>query len=246
MTESVTPLTGGRMTHGVVKVADTVRRPPTPTSPFIAQLLALYEQRGFQGAPRYLGRSDGMDTFSFIPGSVPSRFQTWSNEQIAAAGALLRGMHDASRGSSLTGCHPVVCHHDPGPNNAVFREATPVAFIDFDTAAPGSPLEDVGYLAWTWCISSKASAPAVEIQAIQVRIAVDAYGLADRERGAVVDSIIERQARNARFWAEIRSGSPPAIVASDGQIAERITWSRRELWHTVAHREAFEVALHRQ
>ncbi|WP_258564624.1 phosphotransferase, partial [Streptomyces himalayensis] len=25
----------------------------------------------------------------------------------------------------------------------------PVAFIDFDTAAPGDPLEDLGYMAWT-------------------------------------------------------------------------------------------------
>ncbi|HEX4224680.1 MAG TPA: phosphotransferase [Pseudonocardiaceae bacterium] len=61
-------------------------------------------------------------------------------------------MHDASRDSGLVGRHPVVCHHDPGPNNVVFRDDELVAFINFDTAAPGSPLEDLGYLAWTWCI----------------------------------------------------------------------------------------------
>lgn len=27
--------------------------------------------------------------------------------------------------------------------------------------SPGSPLEDLGYVAWTWCISSKPTAPAV-------------------------------------------------------------------------------------
>jgi Phosphotransferase enzyme family len=247
MSESVIPLTGGRMTSGVVKVADTVRRPAGPASPFVAQLLALYEQRGFLGAPRYLGQRDGMDCFSFIPGSVPARFQTWTDVQIAAAGRLLRAMHDASRGSALAGRHPVVCHHDPGPNNAVFNnmvfsEGEPVAFIDFDTAAPGSPLEDLGYLAWTWCVSSKPSAPPVEAQAAQMRIAVDAYGLAHGERGAVVDAILERQARNVRFWAEIRSGRSPTI-ATDEQIIERIAWSRREHWHTVVNREVFDAAL---
>lgn len=247
MSENTIPLTGGRMANGVVKVADTVRRPVGPASPFVARLLALYEQRGFRGAPRYLGECDGMDYFSYIPGSVPARFQTWTDAQIAAAGRLLRAMHDASRGSALAGRHPVVCHHDPGPNNAVFnnadfREGEPVAFIDFDTAAPGSPLEDLGYLAWTWCVSSKASAPTAEVQAAQVRIAVDAYGLAYGERGAVVDAILERQARNVRFWTEVRSGRNPTI-ATDEQIAERIAWSRREHWHTVVNREVFDAAL---
>lgn len=243
--ESAIPLTGGRMTPGVVRVADTVRRPATAASPFVAELLVLYERRGFAGAPRYLGRRDGVDSFGFIPGTVPARFQTWTDTEIAAAGALLRAMHEASRGSALTGRHPVVCHHDPGPNNAVFRDGEPVAFIDFDTAAPGSPLEDLGYLAWTWCISSKVGAPTVEAQAARVRIAVDAYGLAGRERGAVLDAILERQMRNARFWAEIGSGQASAsAVATDQQIAERIAWSRREHRHTVVNREAFDAALH--
>ncbi|MEU4587783.1 phosphotransferase [Kitasatospora aureofaciens] len=83
-----------------------------------------------------------------MPGDVPARFRTWSNEQVAAAGALLRALHDATRGSALAGRHPVVCHHDPGPNNVTFRNGMPTAFIDFDTAAPGSALEDLGYMAW--------------------------------------------------------------------------------------------------
>lgn len=56
-------------------------------------------------------------------------------------------MHDATRGSRLAGHSPTVCHHDPGPNNVVFRNGLPVAWIDFDTAAPGDPLEDVAYVA---------------------------------------------------------------------------------------------------
>lgn len=40
-----------------------------------------------------------------------------------------------------------MCHRDPGPNNVVFQEGRPYAFIDFDLAAPGAPLEDIGYMA---------------------------------------------------------------------------------------------------
>ncbi|MFF1839091.1 aminoglycoside phosphotransferase family protein [Streptomyces sp. NPDC058231] len=71
----------------------------------------------------------------------------------------MRSLHEATRSSRLTGTSPVVCQHDPGPNNVVFHQGRPVAFIDFDTAAPGNPLEDLGYMAWTWCISSKPQVP---------------------------------------------------------------------------------------
>ena len=69
---------------------------------------------------------------------------------MAAAGSLLCAFHDATRGSRLAGRNPVVCHHGPGPNNTVFVDNRPVAFIDFDTAAPGDALEDLGYMTWTW------------------------------------------------------------------------------------------------
>jgi hypothetical protein len=224
--DDVVPLTGGRLTKGVVRIADTVRRPASAASPFVAALLELLEERGFTGAPRYLGRDEaGRDTFSYLPGWVPPKLQPWTDGQVAAVGALVRAMHDATRHSGLAGPHRVVCHHDLGPNNTVFQNETPVAFIDFDTAAPGSPLEDVGYVAWLWCVSSKAQAPPVHAQAAQVRELADAYGLASVERGVLVDAMLERQARNARFWAEIQANQG-AIEATCRQIADRIAWSR--------------------
>ncbi|WP_420000036.1 phosphotransferase [Streptomyces boninensis] len=111
------------------------------------------------------------------PGWVPARFQRWTDSQVAAAGSLLRSFHDATRGSRLAGGHPAVCHHDPGPNNTVFADNIAVAFIDFDTAAPGDPIEDLGYMAWTWCISSKPTAPPATVQAAQLRALADAYRL---------------------------------------------------------------------
>lgn len=181
-----------------------------------------------------------MDVLSFMPGEVPARFGIWSDPQVTAAGSLLRVMHDATRGSDLAGRSPVVCHHDCGPNNTVFVDGEPAAFIDFDMAAAGSPLEDLGYMAWTWCISSKQTVP-VARQAEQVRVLIDAYGLRYQERGAVMDSVLERQARNARFWAEmLASGSGPA---SAEVIATRIQWSRREHGFTFTNREIFDRAL---
>lgn len=150
-------LGGGRLTPGVVRVGGTVRRPVSPASRLAAMLLSHLAVEGFDGAPRYLGEDGlGCEILTFVPGEVPAKWRAFDDEQIMAAGILLRRMHDASRGlAERLGGGAVVCHHDPGPNNTVFRDDLPVAFIDFDFAAVGDPLEDVGYVAWSWCISSK-------------------------------------------------------------------------------------------
>ncbi len=241
--EGEEPLSGGRITCGVVRVGDTVRRPVTARSAFVAELLGHLESHGFAGAPRYLGLDDrGRDTFSYVPGWVPARFRTWSRSQVAAAGALLRSLHEATRDSRLAGAHPVVCHHDPGPNNVVFRDDRPVAFIDFDTAAPGHPLEDLGYLAWTWCVSSRPQAPPVQAQAARVRILADAYELDRPDRAALVDAMLDRQMRNAGWWRR-QLDAPRPRVADGELILSRIAWSLREHRHTAAHRLVFATAL---
>lgn len=228
------PLTGGRLTAGVVRVGDTVRRPRGPHSEFVAALLRLLEERGFDGAPRHLGTDGGgRDVLTYLDGDVPARFRPWTDEQVNAAAALLRRFHDATRGSHLTGGHAVACHHDPGPNNAVFRAGRPIAFIDFDFAAPGDPLEDVGYLAWTWCVSSKRSAPSPDEQAGQVRVLADGYGLSRLQRTGLVDAMLERQAHNARWWAPRSEPTAPEVAA----------WSWREHAHTLAHRKVFTAGL---
>lgn len=42
----------------------------------------------------------------------------------------------------------VVCHNDLAPRNAVFREGSPVALVDFDLASPSLPAWDFAHLAW--------------------------------------------------------------------------------------------------
>jgi aminoglycoside phosphotransferase (APT) family kinase protein len=218
----------GRITPGVVRIGNTVRR---PASLGTAALLRLLDSRGFTGAPRYLGQDDeGRDILTYLEGSV-GPFQRWDDEQVAAFGVLLRAFHDATR----TGAHEVICHHDPGPNNTIFRNRVPVALIDFDTAEPGSPLEDLGYAAWTWCIASKHNDPTR--QAAQIRVLADAYGATQPQRAALVDAILERQSRNVRFWTE----TPAAVTPQ--QRTDRITWSRQEHDFTTTHRRTFESHL---
>jgi thiamine kinase-like enzyme len=234
-------LSGGRITHGVVRVGNTVRRPRHAASSAVRSLLSHLEMKGFSAAPRYLGTDEqGRDIFTFIQGTI-GKWQSYSDETIRLAGQLLRAFHDATTGSDLLLGKPVMCHNDPGPNNCVFQGTRPIAFIDFDMIAPGERLEDLGYMAWSWCISAKETRQPVETQAGQVAILASAYGIDAAERQALFESILERQARNIRFWLERRKSS--GSEAGRKKAEEMIEWSRKEQAHTVAHRSAFWRAL---
>lgn len=230
------PLNGGRVTSGVVRIGDTVRRPAKASSPFVASLLRALERRSFDRVPRYLGTDTaGRDVLSFIPGWVPERLRRFDDWQVAQAGELLRAFHDATRATGLSGRSPVVCHRDAGPYNVVFDDSgRPYAFIDFDTAAAGDPLEDVSYMGWLWCLSSRYSAPPPEGQGRQLRVLIDAYGLDKDVRGGLLDAIVTRQAENADFWKRCLV-DPSATTATQQQIVERIHWSLRERAFVLTH-----------
>jgi hypothetical protein len=236
-------LGGGRLSAGVVRIGETVRRPSSSGSPFTAALLLHLDRAGFDGVPRYLGRDElDRDVLTFLPGDVPAKWRAFADDQVAAAGVLLRRFHDASRTlAKRLGGGVVVCHHDSGPNNTVFRDGQPVAFIDFDFAAVGEPLEDVAYMAWSWCISSKPARGDAASQARQVRILADAYGLPENQRHRLVSAVEERLVRNERFWGERAKHGPPVI--SGPAIAEVLAWTLTEkAFVTRAHR-VFAAAL---
>lgn len=236
-------LEGGRCTAGVVLVGETVRRPAKPSSAFMRELLRHLEAMDFAGAPRHLGQdAAGRDVLSYIPGEVPAKFRYFGDAQLADAAALLRRLHDATRGSALAGGHAVVCHHDAGPNNAVFQDGRPVAFIDFDFAAPGAPLEDLAYMGWSWCVSSRPDRGPVAIQAAQLRVLADAYGMEATDRAALPAAMIHRQAANAAYWQRaLTHFEGPATSPED--IQARIDWSLREMRFTETHQAIFSAAL---
>src|SRR4051794_31386189 len=66
------PLSGGRLTAGVVRVGDPVRRPTGPHSAFVHALLTHLEAVGYAGAPRLLGVDEhGREILSSLAGWVP-------------------------------------------------------------------------------------------------------------------------------------------------------------------------------
>ncbi|TBY68957.1 aminoglycoside phosphotransferase family protein [Rhizobium leguminosarum bv. viciae] len=191
------PLNGGRVTQGVVRVGDTVRRPPTYNSPFIHQLLEHLENAGFEGAPRSMGYDNvRRDTFSYIEGDVPKDLSWHGDEVLTEAAQLMRRYHDATVGlvaspaAQSVGLE-VVCHNDLSPCNFVFRSGRPMAIIDFDSASPGTRLHDLGYAAWTWLDLGDHDVDA-DAQRYRLAMFCRAYD-ANVDLAQVVDFILLRQ-----------------------------------------------------
>jgi Phosphotransferase enzyme family len=163
---SAEPLSGGRVTPGVVRVGDTVRRPVT--NPFAHDLLRQLEAARFEGTPRFLGLDgEGRAILSWIEGSVPPELEPdWDDDTLAAAARLVRRLHDAA---------PGVCHNDLSPCNFVFRDATPIAIIDWDDAAPGPPEHDLAYALFLW-LDLNDGGPPLDEQRRRMRVFLGSYG----------------------------------------------------------------------
>lgn len=231
-------LTGGRLTQGVVRVGDTVRRPMAAHSPFVYRLLRHLEVVGFDGAPRVLEvDAQGREVLSFLEGWVPPNLDHFSDDTLVAAARLLRRLHDATARSELVGEHEVVYHNDPSPCNYVVVNGTPVAFIDFDHAAPGERLRDVAYAGWLWTLSADDGPPVLE-QARRLRLMAESYGLG--ETSTLFDAVLDRQEEN-RADAVIRSGSPNAAVAAYGHASAQ--WQREQMDWLRAHAAEFRAVL---
>src|SRR3989442_10538789 len=96
---------GGRITQGVVRVEDTVRRPRQPNAELVRALLGRLQELGLELAPRYLGVDEqGRETFSYLDGDVPDELDAaFSDRSLSAAARLIRRFHDAATGSPLAG-----------------------------------------------------------------------------------------------------------------------------------------------
>jgi hypothetical protein len=190
-------LAGGRTSLAVTRVGDTVCRLPMSNAEFVRSLLRHLQAAGFDGAPRYLGcDASGRETFSYLPGTVPAELGHHCDDTLAEAARLIRRYHDAT--ASLFAAPAarevgieVACHNDLSPCNTVFRDGSPVAFIDFDAAAPGSRAYDLGYAAWLWLDLGNVDRSATE-QIRRLRVFLAAYGSAPSE-AEVIDALLVRQ-----------------------------------------------------
>jgi hypothetical protein len=229
---SETPLLGGRVTPGVVRTGETVRRPLNESSGFVQRLLQYLEVAGFDAAPRFLGIDDqGREILSYIHGTAPPDLQPdHSDSVLHAAARLIRRYHDATSASALAEGHEIVCHNDLSPCNFVFRGDEPRGLIDFDAAAPGTRVRDVGYALFTW-LNLGTDGPDVLEQVRRARIFLDAYGLEDRTN--IVDAIMEVQREGIERLERFRD---PVKPHAQGWWAAQLAWVER-------HRAELEDAL---
>lgn len=187
------PLTGGRNAAEVVRVGDTVRRETDPGSEFAARLLRYLESAGYPYAPRHLGRDErGRDILTYIPGRTTDHPGQRAAGAYARGGVMLRQLHELTAGHPLAAGRECVLHGDPGPFNVIFDAGMPVAFIDWTSCRPGDRLDDLGYMAWTWCVQSEGNVP-VPDQARHLRELRDAYGPVPP--GTLLESMIRAQNR---------------------------------------------------
>jgi hypothetical protein len=236
------PLPGG-VVNAVVRVGDTVRRPPGERAGFVHRLLDLFEQHGWSGAPRFLGVDEqGREILSFLDGHVAWEVlqprEVGSDESLAGVAGLVRQFHDLTAGTPLAAGQEVVCHNDLSPKNTVYRAGLPIAFIDWDIAAPGDRVADLAHTCWQYLRLGLGTADPGG-SARRLRLLCDSYGLEDRSR--LVGTILWWQ---DRCWRGIEAGAAagdPAMTAlRDGGVAGSVRAAHR--W-VAAHRRAFEAAL---
>ncbi|MGN0802606.1 MAG: phosphotransferase [Candidatus Faecivicinus sp.] len=174
------PLTGGRITQGVVRIGDRVHRPQCKNAGFVHDVLDHLAQKRIPFAPQFLGvDSSGREILSFLPGDVPDNLGRYTPEQCAAAARIIRALHDALR--DFPGCPDgmTVCHSDLSPCNFTFIDGLPAAVIDWDAAAFGNPLDDLAYAAWMWLdIGNRENSAEAVLRDMNAML--DAYGASDR------------------------------------------------------------------
>ncbi|MFI6072445.1 phosphotransferase [Actinoplanes sp. NPDC051343] len=238
MAQDEMPLPAGRMTAGITRRGGSVFRPVGSWSAAVHEYLGHLGRAGFDGAPRVLGVRDGREELTFLEGEVgvdpdwepglPPHLPGFarSDDALAAAGRLIRRLHEASRGfvPEHVGYrfhpHPprpgeIVCHGDLGPWNTVYRDGLPVAFIDWDAAGPRDPVVDVAAAARAFV----PLASGVPVEGARLRLFADAYGLADRRRILpALTAATLATTENIRSWPLDAAGLAGALEFVAGEL----------------------------
>jgi phosphotransferase family enzyme len=221
------PLAGGDM-NIVVRVGETVRRPPEPAG--VRALLQHYERVAFDGAPRFLGVDEqGREMLSFVVGEPAFAPVPSTHEVVAAIGRLLRRAHDAQAGfvpppdpgwiQTVDEPPEVIGHLDLFWTNVIFRDGIPAALIDWELAAPTSRTLDVALAATYWAgirIDEQLVEWGIPLDSRgeRLRLLCDSYGLDGSQRSALLDALIEHRRSRLRRGA-FRGTAPVEVIRAN-------------------------------
>lgn len=214
--------------------------------------------RRFSGSPRVYGFDDqGREILSYIEGDVvwPNHFGLVQDDRaLAEIAELIAELHTITatiateaddqwreEARDHSGRAEVIGHNDLAPWNLI-RTPEGWAFIDWDLAAPGRRLWDLGWAVHTlvplWPDSSLDDAAVVR----RLSVFADAYGIAPFEWPRLLDAALERVAREV---LELRTrgakGEPPwDRLVADGHLA---SWTNAE-GHLMARIPVWNALLH--
>jgi tRNA A-37 threonylcarbamoyl transferase component Bud32 len=236
-------LPGGYVT-GPVRLGNTVRRRHGARAEFVHRLLQLFEGADWPGAPRFLGfDADGREMLSYVGGHAAWEARqpsgVTSRASLRRVGELVREFHELTAGTDLADCHEVVCHNDLSPRNTIYRDSgtglRPVAFIDWDLAAPGRRIHDVAQVCWQF-LNLGPDVEDVATTAALMQVICDGYGPIDLSE--LVPTILWWQDRCWRGISDgAKAGDPAMLSLRDGGAIVEVTAAYR--W-TQQHRAALD------
>lgn len=256
-----TRLAGGVANAGsVTRVGPHVLRPANPFTPQIHRFLAGLHDAGFDGAPVPVGmEGDGRERVTYQEGDVAlPLYPRWAqtDDALASIAALLRRFHDTSArvpwevtawspeipdgaaGEGRLAERPpgiVICHNDVCLENVIFREGRAVGLVDFDFAAPGRPVYDLGQCA-RMCVPIDDDASADQLgfapadRPARLRLMGDAYGLDDAGRAVLMEVVDRAVADGGLFVQRHAEAGEPGFVAMWAFVGGMARFDRRRDW----------------
>lgn len=195
------PLAGGNASHGVVQVGATVRKPWTPATPAVHDVMRHVRSAGVD-VPEVIGRDDqGRQVLEMVPGRLAMDSPALTRDELARVGGLVRAIHDATQDLVPDPAVPwetllptpgadLVCHNDLAPWNLVV--GTRWVFIDWDGTGPSTRLWDLAYAAQSFTVNDSRVDP--RDAAADLAAFVDGYGADQALRDGLPTALGQRAA----------------------------------------------------